>query len=558
MRLRMPAVRAISGGPRPWRRAAVVSRRLAAAAALGAALAGAPVAALPTRSSPLAVAPDGHVFVVNPDSSSVARLDFGTPPGRLTHERAVGQYPRTLALDTTHVFTAGQKDDTLWRLEQADLGSVRGPVDLGFGCAPYGVAVTPAGDRVLVTCQGTSDLVILDTELASRVRIRLPWPNARAIAVASDGGAAYVSHYLTEEHGDHAHVSVVDLANKSVARVFAVAPDTATCETQSSGQGALTLVPAIALMPEGAPPESANQLWIGGTQENNLSKGLFERSSFFADLPGASLFPGVTFRPFPTGGVNRDVYKASFHDITRFGIYKLDASDGHVVGKLDVDEANNATDIELSPDGTTAYVVDLMFNSYHIFDTKKGQGADVTTLFAPPSAFGPGGADPSKPCVPDALRPVAPENPFRRTPQAQIVVIDGYDPVDTTNTLVATGLDFDAATYLGAGRSRMRKVADGVGTAPIGVRLAPDGQSVYVANYLARNVLRVAAAAPIEPASGLPDNLRCIKSDFTRRCGTNNDCPASTGFCNHPGAAACAQDADCSNPPCVRGADCVP
>src|SRR6266516_2977945 len=559
MRLRMPAVRAISGGPRPWRRAAVVSRRLAAAAALGAALAGAPVAALPTRSSSLAVAPDGHVFVVNPDSSSVARLDFAAPPGRLTHERAVGQYPRTLALDATHVFTAGQKDDTLWRLDQADLGSPRGPIDLGFGCAPYGVALTPAGDRVLVTCQGTSELVILDPELASPVRVRLPWPNARAIAVASDGGTAYVSHYLSEEPDNHAHVSVVDLTNPSVARVFAVAPDTTTCETQNSGQGPLNLVSAIALVPDGAPAEVANQLWIGGTQENNLSKCLFKRSGFFADLPGAGLFPWVTFRPFPTGGVNRDVYKASFHDITRFGIYKLDASDGHVVGKLDIDEANNATDIEFSPDGTTAYVVDPMFNSYHIFSTKKGQGADVTTLFASPSAFGPGGADPSKPCVPDALRPVAPENPFRRAPQAQIVVIDGYDPVDTTNRVVATGLDFDAATYTSTGKSRMRKVADGVGTAPIGVRLAPDGQSVYVANYLARNVVRVAAAAPIEPASGLPDNLRCIKSDFTRRCGTNNDCPASTGFCNHPGGAACSQDADCgSNLPCVRGADCVP
>src|SRR5206468_10671948 len=80
-----------------------MSRRLAATAALGAALAAAPAGALPTRSSPLAVAPDGHVFVVNPDSSRVARLDFRTPPGMLTHERAVGQYPRTLALDGTHV-----------------------------------------------------------------------------------------------------------------------------------------------------------------------------------------------------------------------------------------------------------------------------------------------------------------------------------------------------------------------------------------------------------------------------------------------------------------------
>ena len=123
--------------------------------AFSAALAAVPAGALPTRSSPLAVAPDGHVFVVNPDSSTVARLDFAPGPGALTHERGVGRYPRRLALDAAHVFTAGQQDDTLWRLDQADLGNPLGPIDLGFGCAPYGVAVTPAGDRVLVTCQGT-------------------------------------------------------------------------------------------------------------------------------------------------------------------------------------------------------------------------------------------------------------------------------------------------------------------------------------------------------------------------------------------------------------------
>src|SRR5205814_2198865 len=398
-----------AGGPRHRGSTADVSRRLPPTAALFAALAAAPAAALPPRSSAIAVAPAGHRCIDSPGTDRNAPRHFRLPPGR-------------------------------------------------------------------------------------------PTPD---LPVATHGGTAYVSHYLSEEPDNHAHVSLVDLAHTSVAQVFAVAPDTTTCETQNSGQGPLNLVSAIVLVPDGAPAEVANQFWIGGTQENNLSKGLFKRSGFFADLPGAGLFPWVTFRPFPTGGVNRDVYKASFHDITRFGIYKLDASDGHVVGKLDIDEANNATDIELSADGTTAYVADLMFNSYHVFDTRKGQGADVTTLFAPPSAFGPGGADSSKPCVPDALRPVAPENPFRRAPQAQIVVIDGYDPVDTTNTAVATGLDFDAATYTSTGKSRMRKVADGVGTAPIGVRLAPDGQSVYVANYLARNVVRVAAATPIEPASGL-------------------------------------------------------
>src|SRR5207244_11252515 len=188
----------------------------------------------------------------------------------------------------------------------------RGPVALASGSAPSAVALPPAGARVLVTCQGTSELVILDSELASPVRVRLPWPKARDLAVASAGGTAYVSHYLSEEPDNHAHVSVVDLTNPSVARVFAVAPDTTTCETQNSGQGPLNLVSAIVLVPDGAPAEVANQLWIGGTQENNLSKGLFKRSGFFARLPGGGLCPWATFRPFPTCGVNRAVYTTSF------------------------------------------------------------------------------------------------------------------------------------------------------------------------------------------------------------------------------------------------------
>jgi len=230
-----------------------------------AALVATSASAAPTRSSPIAVAPDGHVFVVNPDSNSVGRLDFSTEPGTLTDEATVGAYPRTVALDATHVFTAGQSDDSVWRLDQAGLANPVGPIDLGRGCNPYGVAVTPAGDRVLVTCQGSSEVVILDTGLIVTARIELAWPNARAIAISSDGTKAYVSHYLTEEPDNNVHVSVLDLPNNAVSAVFAVAPDTTTCETQNSGQGPLNLVSAIALIPDGAPADVANQLWLGGT-----------------------------------------------------------------------------------------------------------------------------------------------------------------------------------------------------------------------------------------------------------------------------------------------------
>ena len=65
---------------RAWLNSRSMSIRSLRHLLIGAILAAAPAAALPTRSSPLAVASDGQVFVVNPDSSSVARLDFSSPP----------------------------------------------------------------------------------------------------------------------------------------------------------------------------------------------------------------------------------------------------------------------------------------------------------------------------------------------------------------------------------------------------------------------------------------------------------------------------------------------
>ncbi len=512
-----------------------------------------PAGAAPPRSTPIAVAPDGHVFVVNPDSNTVARLEFDVMhAGTRTHEASVGQYPRTLALDASHVFVACQSDDTVYRLDQATLGNPS-HVDLGIGCNPYGVAAS--GANVLVTCQGTSELVVLGADLTVAGRVKLAWPNARG--VTTDGTKAWVSHYLTEEPGDDVHVSVVDVANKSVASVFSVQSDRTTCETQNSGHGPLNVIGAIALMPAGAPAEVAGQVWIGGIQENNATKGLFKRASQFASRPGAKMFD-LTYAPFVDGGGVRNVYRPSFHDIARFGIYKLDATDGHYIGKIDIDEANIASDIQFSDDGTAAYVVDVMFNTYHVFNTVRGQRAnDVTTLFGGPSRFGPGGATPDQPCVPDALSPVVSERTFRIQPQAQITTIDGYDPADLNGGPVNTGVEFDTGHFMATGESQMRAVPDAIGTAPMGVGLAPNGETVYVANYLARNVVQVAAALPLD-VNGKPDNFRCT-STFTMRCGTTTDCPAGTGFCNHPGGAACTNDAQCgSQGPCLTSNDCVP
>src|SRR5262249_8659208 len=134
-------------------------------------------------------------------------------------------------------------------------------------------------------------------------------------------------------------------------------------------------------------------------------------------------------------------------------------------------------------------------------------------------------------------------------PQAELRTIDGYQPVDLNGSVVPTGLDFDAATFLLTGASRMRAVPDGVGTGPIGVRLSPDGLTAYVANYLARNVVPMATADPVG-IDERPVNLRCVAEGTPGAwagpsCATANDCDAARGACAGPGGAACAADADC-------------
>jgi hypothetical protein len=528
------------------------------------------VEAAPTRTSPIAVAPDGTVFAVNPDSNSVARLDFSGLIGVLTHEAAVGKYPRTVTLAGSSVFTADQNGDTVTSCAQADLSGCTSQ-SVGAGCNPYGITATPAGSELLVTCQGTSELLVVTPGLEVTARIKLQWPQARAIA--TDGSKAYVTHFLTEEPGTDGHVSVVDLGNKSIATVFPIAADLATCETQNSGQGVLNQLWTIALIPDGAPSDVAGQLWIGGAQQNNVSKGLFKREpDAFVDevkrrrktirtpKAGTALFPLLTYSPFPAEGISRNKYQPSFHDVIRFGIVKLNAADGTRVGKVDIDEAAIATDIDFSADGTTAFVVDLTFNSVHLFNTRKGQGTDVTTLFASPSQNGPGGADPSAPCIPAALSSVVQgsgERQFRIPPQAQIVTIDGYNPVDPSFNVAKTGVDFDAVTYFNTGVSQMRVVPDGVGTVPIGIRVAPTGDRAYVLNYLSRNVVAVATGEPLDVA-GKPANLRCTGAG-TQSCATDNDCPRLGGFCNHPGGASCTTDAECgAMGPCVNRSNCVP
>ncbi len=473
--------------------------------AAGLAVVGRPAAAQ-THTSPIQVTSDGgHVWVTNPDSDSVGKI--ATATDTLLGEYPVGDHPRTIALDDTggfaYVANQGSQDltpkpqpETVMRVSQAS-GGVVATHALPFGCAPYGVLFNPAGPDVYVSCERTGAVVVLDAGLTTiKATVSLGWSDPRSMALTADGSRLYVAHFLTREPGSTAHVTEIDttVMPPAIVRVLDIPADETTCETINSGKGVLNLLLGIHLTPAGA-PGVGNQLWVGGVLQNNLTKGMFRNDPRFGghadpllcqggsntgnacsdddDCPGGACTASLT-------AVSRNLYKVSFHDVTRFAIAKLDLGTGAVVGKIDVDEANQGTDLVFSSDGTVAYAVDQFFNSLHIFNTLRGQDGDPTTVFAGPSRFGLGGVDPTQACNGGSFL-TGSETPFVLPPQVQLIPI-AADPVLVGGGGALTGNEYDVTT------GQMRAVPDSVGTTPHGIALHPNGTRAYVANFLSRNV----------------------------------------------------------------------
>lgn len=236
--------------------------------------------------------------------------------------------------------------------------------------------------------------------------------------------------------------------------------------------------------------------------QNNLSKGLFVNDERFGGRADPLLCEGgpnagrrcADDADCKPGGscnasfiaVSRNLYKVSFHDVTRFAINKIDLATGEVVGKIDVDEANQGTDLVFDSSGQAAFAVDQFFNSFHVFNTARGQDGDPTTLFASPSRFGPGGVNSGQECTGGSFLTQS-ETPFVLPPQAQLTPI-AADPLMVDGSGAAlTGNEYDVTT------GQMRPVPDSVGTTPHGIAIHPDDSCVYVANFLSRNVTVVKA-----------------------------------------------------------------
>ncbi|HVN86127.1 MAG TPA: carboxypeptidase regulatory-like domain-containing protein [Candidatus Binatia bacterium] len=470
---------------------------------------------MPTHSSAIAVSSDGAaVWVVNPDSGTAAKIssDALIRAG----EYAVGHNPRTLALDQSHVFVAVQDDDLVVRLDQTD-GANSISRALAPGCAPFGVATSPDGAHVYVTCERTDSLIVFDANL-NRVATVPVLGTPRGIAVSADNHHVYLSHFLTREPGTTGHVSEIDASTNIVSRVFDIPIDTSTCETQNSGQGVANLMSVIALTPPGSPASVANQVWVAGARQNVATKGLFLRSSFFAGRPELARFsfPFTSFPGNDDSSRRRNIFKASFHDLIRAFIAKIDLNTGQMTAFVDVKGGNVESGIDFLPDGSAVCTVDQTANRFQLFNT-----ARTGTVNDDPPIHQPGT------CTASAFDNQS-EYPFIIPPEIEQRANEITLLESGGNAL--TGLDYDVDT------NSMKPIQDGIGTGPMGIAVSPDGQRIYSANYLSRNVTVIDAA---------PDSFRCA-ADPTKACSSPIDCADGPKFCGDLQRHSCTTSADCA------------
>ncbi len=173
-----------------------------------------PPAKRPTP-APASKASNDVLLVVNKSDNTVSLLDAATGRPRSTVEIEGGPHEVEMLADGKRAAVAsyGRKDQPGRMVFLIDLatGKVVSRIDIGEGSRPHGLKALADG-RLLVTAEGTRELVVVDT-VAATVAARIPTGRevSHMVTASPDGKRAYV----TSLSGS---VTVIDIAGKKVVK----------------------------------------------------------------------------------------------------------------------------------------------------------------------------------------------------------------------------------------------------------------------------------------------------------------------------------------------------
>ncbi|MEM9533198.1 MAG: Ig-like domain-containing protein, partial [Pseudomonadota bacterium] len=283
------------------------------------------------RSRHLAQAPDGRVWVVNPDNSTVSILSAGSHQ-REAEWRTCAD-PRGVAFDA-----AGRGWITCHDADQIIVVDSDGrrvtTLDTGYGSSPFGIVSRSQGNRMLVSLYGSGELALFDAAgLTERDRLTLG-PTARALALADGGNRALVTRFISPE--DRGEVWDVAVSNNSLSltRTIELATQWGPDE-RFDGRGVPNYLAAVSITPDG------RRAWVAA-KKDNTTRGVY--------LSGEDLDQDNTVRAI---------------------VAQIDLASGMELADLrrDLDNSEEPSDIEFSPQGDYAWVSLQGSNVVLVMDT---------------------------------------------------------------------------------------------------------------------------------------------------------------------------------------------
>jgi WD40 repeat protein len=288
------------------------------------------------------------VFVANPDADTVARVDADS--ASLVFEAAACDDPRAVARTAQNELWVACHDDDTLRVLDADDGQPLATLELAWGDAPVGLAVSPNGATVYATLAGPGELRRFDAASRSQTGSLLLGPSPRAIAVSPNGARILVTRFVSPR--DWAEVWDVSAATFTLTRTLRIDKLGGDLHRDgtASGRGTPNFLTSVAIAPDGA------TAWVTANKPN-VERGLL----FAPDLDQDNTVRNVAIR--------------------------LDLGSGAVTRTLDLDNSDSASALAFSPLGDYLAITLQGNNEVLVFDTlalgsSAGLGGLVTRLGA--------------------------------------------------------------------------------------------------------------------------------------------------------------------------------
>lgn len=311
------------------------------------AVAAAPPAVRPAKSSPIAIHPASRrVWVVNPDNDSVTRIDADT-------RTVIGEHdlnamlgipgsidPRSVAIDAGgHAWITCRDADRVLVLSEA--GALVQSISLPYASAPMGVAITPDGATAFITLEGRGQLVRFNTATRAQTGSLASLTMPRAVAITADGARVLVTRFISGE--EFGQVYDVNASTMALTRTIPLHRDRGR-DGSSAGRGVPNYVSSITISPDG--------LYAYYTAvKSNTHRGVFFNQTDDTNDP---LDPDNTIRAL-VGRIS--LVSNDEPQVTQINSYRVD-----------VDNSESPTSIEFTPSGDYFFVSVQGNNHVAVFD----------------------------------------------------------------------------------------------------------------------------------------------------------------------------------------------